>query len=221
VTTGRGCWFVTQVDRIWRFPLELDIASADRGARDVDETGIPEPGVDHLGDSDVHDDRLYVAMEGTDPARIGVFDLDLTFLGSAALTAEGDSCPWCAVNPRDGLLYSSCFDTDRLCAYARVADGESFALRHIRDIALVDEDGTPLQIARVQGGAFTDEGQLFLSSDDSGDGIHGIDISTGQRRVHHRLPGLTRRLPRRGDRGAGVVVRDAAATRPIGHTPLR
>lgn len=188
VTSGHGCWFVTQIDRIWRFPLDLDIANADRDIRCVDETGIPEPGVDHLGDAEVHGDRIYVAMEGPDPARVGVFDLDLAFIGSAAVTAQGDSCPWCAVNPHDGLLYSSCFDADRLFAYERIADGESYVLRRCGDIALADEDGTPLRLVRVQGGAFTDEGHLFLSSDHPSGGIHGIDVTTGRRLVHHPLP---------------------------------
>jgi hypothetical protein len=178
---------VTQIDRIWRFPLDLDVANADQDTRCVDETGIPEPGVDHLGDAEVHRDRLYVAMEGTDPARVGMFDLDLTFTGSAAVTAQGDSCPWCAVNPHDGLLYSSPFDTDRLCAYERIADGDSFVLRHHHDVPLADQDGTPLRHERVQGGAFTDEGHLYLSSDHPTGGIHGIDVTTGQRLVHRPL----------------------------------
>lgn len=185
---GRGCWFITQSDRIWRFPLDLDLTRAAADDPQVTNAGIPEQGIDHLGDCDVHQDRLYVAMEGTAPARIGVFDLDLEFLGSAAVTAQGGSCPWCAINPCDGLLYSSSFDADHLCVYEPIHAAGSFWYRHVHDVALWSEHGTRLRLERVQGGAFSSDGHLYLSSDRRTGGIHGIDVRTGQRTLHHRIP---------------------------------
>ena len=184
-----GCWYVTQVDRIWRFPLDLDLSGADPDNPQVTNVGLPEPGIDHLGDGDIHDGRLYVAMEGTVPARIGALDLDLRYLGSADVAAQAGSCPWCAIDPGDGLLYSSPFDTDRLCAYRpNWTEAGGFSLRHVRDVELRTEDGTPLRLERVQGGSFAEAGCLCLTSDSRDGGIHGIDVRTGRRMLHHRIP---------------------------------
>jgi hypothetical protein len=114
VAHARGCWFITQVDRTWRFPVDLDVSQARETDGAVSGSGIPEPNIDHLGDCDVHGGLLYVAMEGAALARVGRFDLDRGFQGSAPLTAQGRSCPWCVVDPQTGLLYSSPFDADHL-----------------------------------------------------------------------------------------------------------
>jgi hypothetical protein len=186
VSFAPGCWFVSQPDTLWRFALDAD-GTDGTDAPDV-TTGIPEPGIDHLGDCDVHEGLLHVAMEGTTPARIGVFDLDLRYRSSAAVPPQGASCPWCAVNPQDGLLYSSPFDTDHLCAYALDHATDGFELRHVRDVPLLTDDGRPLMLERVQGGAFTRSGQLYLASDRTTGGIHGIDVPTGRRMVHQPIP---------------------------------
>ena len=185
---GAGCWFLTQVDRIWRVPLDMDPASVDLDGPLVVQVPISVPGVEHFGDCDVHADRLYVAMEGTTPAQVGLFDLDLGFVDAADVAGQGTSCPWCAVDPGDGLLYSSPFDTDRLGVHRPVHSEGAFALRHLRDVPLRSKDGSVLRLERVQGGAFAGPGQLYLSSDRPNGGIHGIDVRTGRRMVHQPVP---------------------------------
>jgi hypothetical protein len=64
VAYANGCWLITQADRIWRFPVDLDLARASQTHPAVSDTGIPEADIDHLGDCDVHRGALYVAMEG-------------------------------------------------------------------------------------------------------------------------------------------------------------
>lgn len=88
VAHARGCWFITQVDRMWRFPMDLDLTHADPTHPAVSSVGIPEPDIDHLGDCDVHRGGLYVAMEGGPLARVGLFDPDLRFQSSAPLLAQ-------------------------------------------------------------------------------------------------------------------------------------
>jgi hypothetical protein len=188
VTCADGCWFITQADRIWRFPVDLDLAHAGDAHPAVSSAGIPEPDIDHLGDCDVHHGALYVAMEGGPLARVGLFDLDLGFRGSAPLAAQGASCPWCALDPRTGLLYSSPFDTDHLSVYRVVRGGGSLGFRHVRDVPLLTDDGSSLTLERVQGGAFSRQGHLYLTSDRRDGGISGIDVDSGRRRLHVRIP---------------------------------
>jgi len=193
ISHGAGFWYVTQADRVWRFPIDLDLASARDGQHDVRKGGIPEPGIEHLGDCDVHDGLLYVAMEGTDPPLVGLFDLDLRFLGSAPLTAQPTkdptiASPWCAIDPRDGLLYSSRFYTDRLQAYRRHVVGGAFELEPAREVLLQSEDGERLHLDRVQGADFTSKGHLYLTSDTPDGGLLGFDVATGQRHLHRVIP---------------------------------
>jgi hypothetical protein len=188
VAYAHGCWFITQADRMWRFPVDLDLAHASHRHPAVSSTGVPEPDIDHLGDCDVHGGALYVAMEGGSLGRVGLFDLDLEFQCSAPLPAQGSSCPWCAVNPRTGLLYSSPFDTGHVSAYRLVRGGERVGFQHVRDVPLLTEDGAPLTLERVQGGAFSRQGHLYLTSDCRDGGISGVDIDSGRRCVHATIP---------------------------------
>jgi hypothetical protein len=190
VTNARGQWFISQTDRLWRFPLDLDLAEAGVDAPGVRSGGIPEAGIEHFGDCDYHDGLLYVAMEGTDPARTGTFDRDLGFVASAPVDHQGTSHPWCAVSPADGLLYSSTFDTDRLCVYRRSLDVDEsgrvtgLELEHVRDVPLRGEGGEPLSLQRVQGGAFSPRNHLYLACDTRNGGLRGFDVTTGRCQMH-------------------------------------
>lgn len=183
-----GYWFVTQEDRLWRIPVQLDLEHATADHRTVVSVGIPEPGIDHLGDCDVHAGLIYVAMEGTDPPRVGVFGLDLSFCGSVAAPEQGTQLPWCAVSPSDGLLYSSAFDTDLLHRYRRMWNRGKLELEHVGEVPLRSDADAPLQLRRVQGGTFSPRGHLFLTSDTRGGGILGIDVKTGRREMQVPIP---------------------------------
>jgi hypothetical protein len=194
VANAPGHWFISQADRLWRFPMDLDLTAADVDAPGVRSAGIPETGIDHLGDCDYHDGLFYVAMEGTGPGRTGVFDRDLRFLASAPVDRQGASHPWCAVSPADGLLYSSTFDTDHLCAYRRSLGVDKsgrvvgLELEHVRDLPLRGGDGKPLSLERVQGGAFSPRNHLYLACDTRGGGLLGFDVTTGRCHMHVVIP---------------------------------
>jgi hypothetical protein len=189
VTHGPGVLFVTQADGVWRFPLESDLSALDADHPSVRHVPIPEPGIDHLGDCDWYDGFLYVGVEGPALAGVSVFDRDLRYLGSAPLD-QGDSAPWCAISLADGSLYSSPFDTDRLCIYGRRGSPQSstFALERVGEVPLLGEDGEQLRLRRMQGGAFSPLGHLYLTDDTPQGGIVGIDVATGQRRLHVAIP---------------------------------
>jgi hypothetical protein len=191
IAAGPGAWFVTQDDHVWRFAMDRDLSELDRGHPDVLAVPMVEPGVTHLGDCDFSDGLLYVAMEGTSPARVGVFDHGLRYRGSAPVEAQGDSCPWCAINPVDGLLYSSRFDADRLLVYRRRwkrSGRGALDLEHVGDVWLTSEDGVRLGLDRVQGGAFSPHGHLYLTGDTAEGGVFGIDATSGQRVLHAVIP---------------------------------
>lgn len=181
-------WFITQADRLWRFPRHADLTDTDAVTESARSAGFPTTaGIDHLGDCDYRDGRLYVAMEGSNPGRIGVFDSNLEFLDSAPVDEQGSSCPWCAVDPITGRLCSSPFDTDHLVAYEVNADGNGIHLGTSQRIPLRDEHGVSVRLERVQGGAFSPSGCLYLTSDTSDGGIIGIDVESGRRMLHRRI----------------------------------
>jgi hypothetical protein len=185
VTLTGDWWFITQEDRLWRLPVDADLAEA--GGESVRQVGIPHAGCEHLGDCDYWSGRVYVAMEGTDPARVGVFDTELAFIGSAAACQQGSSNPWCAVDPVTGLLYSSPFDTDHLVAYEMSVDHDGIDLRPSHAVPLYDADGAALELERVQGGAFTPSGRLYLTVDSRESAVIGVDVDTGRQMLRHRI----------------------------------
>jgi hypothetical protein len=91
------------------------------------------------------------------------------------------------VDPSTGQLYSSPFDTDHLVAYDLCTDGDGIEVRSPRRIQLRDAHGAPLRLERVQGGAFTPSGRLYLTSDTMDGGIVGVDVDTGRRMLHHHV----------------------------------
>ena len=185
VTLAEDWWFITQEDRLWRLPVDGDLADA--GGESVRQVGIPDAAIEHLGDCDYRDGHVFVAMEGTSPARMGVFDTDLEFVGSAAADDQGSSNPWCAVDPLTGLLYSSPFDTDHLVAYELSVAGGGVDLRSSHTVPLRAADGAALELERVQGGAFTPAGRLYLTVDSRESAVIGVDVDTGRKMLHHRI----------------------------------
>lgn len=118
----------------------------------------------HLGDIDFAGGLIYAAVEPrllvarftTEPRFLDVHPLRA---GPRGPVPQSDM-PWCAINPLNGWLYSSNFsNVDRVFAY----DPQ-------RAFAFCDElplGGPPVE--RVQGGVFSANGRLYLTSDQSGD----------------------------------------------------
>lgn len=195
VTHDHDHWYFSQFDaNIWRIPVGRDLAKA-VGAGELAGTPIPAPlralGYDHFGDLDYFDGHLYVALEANDasipqPPRVCLFEArSLAFLGSAVLTGQGNA-PWCAVHPMTGDLYSSAFDTSALQVYRRRLSGPSprhvtgIQVTHLGPFDLFRQNGSPLHLARVQGGAFSRTGHLYLVSDVAGRGLVGMDMVSGR-----------------------------------------
>jgi hypothetical protein len=193
VTHDRDHWYFAQEKRLHKVHVTHNLNDSVGGG-----VGIPIEGYDHFGDIDFYEGLIYAAMEGHGaglPAVVAIFDQTLQFKGSARLTAQGGSGPWCTVNPLNGLLYSSDFNDEpskiRLQVYQRSFNA-GFELKHIGTMDLFDEVGQPLILGGLQGAAFSKQGHFYLVVDtvmESADdpthrGIMGFDMITGRRIVH-------------------------------------
>lgn len=162
LTTDGENWFISSNNGDFRgvHKRSLDFGTHLRNVRMLPSAGV------HPGDLDFDAarHRIFVPVE-SDP-RVWVLDSDLDTVevadlgGGPGLSPQGGSMPWCAVNPWNGLLYSSAFDNvDRVHAYD---PDDNF--KHVGSLRL---GGAPL--FRVQGGCFSKEGRLYLTSDHSED----------------------------------------------------
>lgn len=193
VTHDDRNWYIAQNKTIWKFPVTYSLnegvtsAKRTRGIWNIDiPRFLRDEGYNHFGHLDYYDGHLYVPLEGKLPCKIVVFEP-----GMLNYVAEGNlddkiqtHAPWCAVNPADGLLYTSNSDDNGgLFVYRREIKNGKLELRYSHLLRLYDEQGAPIRVNSVQGGAFSRKsGLLYLSSDrGSGGGIFVFDPKTGIR----------------------------------------
>lgn len=115
----------------------------------------------------------------------------------SVLVAEGDLDPaqqdhaaWCAINPSNGLLYSSNSEKNySLALYQHKIKGSKLILSYVRRLTLHSECGTHGRIDAVQGGVFSNDGKrLYISSDSGyGGGIFVFNPQTGWRIGHIKV----------------------------------
>lgn len=144
--------------RIYKFPENMDA-----GIEDTFSVG--KYGCDHLGGIDCYNGRIYAAMEG--PSKVVIINSNFQSASEAKLNGstnnssppQGTSFPWCAVNPWNGYLYSSRFNNVTEVYGYDPQDNFKWV--------------TTLQLAiptnRVQGGCFSKNGHLLLTSDETHD----------------------------------------------------
>jgi hypothetical protein len=214
VTHDDQYWYFAQKSRLWRFPVTFDLNSscglpmgllfeAEDAAVLGEGIGIvggirvalmpkelEDEGFVHLGALYFHKGILYVPVEGHGQI-IAIFNTDLKFLGSAGLVQSG--APWCAVNPQNGLLFSSSDRINKdnpLCVYKPILIANNQVgvigveeLQYLGNFPLYNEKGGDIEICRIQGGCFSPRGHLYLVSDmkmEYGGGIKGFDMTTGR-----------------------------------------
>jgi hypothetical protein len=122
----------------------------------------------HLGDVDFANGKLFCAME--EPQGVLVVEAASgTVVGYWKLKSElgdgpppqGDSMPWCAVNPWNKLLYSSEFGSDKPIETVYAYDpANGFKNKKKADLHLAQPT------RKVQGGCFSPNGHLYLATDE-------------------------------------------------------
>ena len=173
----RSAWYVSSAHGIWRYPALSDLA----GGNDTHRVGLPE-GCRHFGDVDYRAGRLYVPVEGCSPPvnRLYVLDFDLTRVAWAGVAQE--SFPWVAVNPVDGLIYTSeSTDVTTLNAYAaEFESGDS--------LDPVNTSELELEHRRIQGGAFSATGQIYVVDDGGEAGVYGYRLEGAEAALTRYFP---------------------------------
>jgi len=122
---------------------------------------------DHLGDIDIYEGIIYAPLEDKyyEKPIVALYQTDnlryIDYIGPL----DQKHLPWVAVS--QGKIYSSEFNN--------VNEIYVYNLKGQR-IASIKLNKT---LNRVQGGAFINENQLVISTDDGGDGLYIVDIRTG------------------------------------------
>jgi len=195
LTHDQDHWFIAQKGRIWRTPVGKRLnQDLDKSQSATIPDSLKRKHFDHIGDLDHFAGRLYAPLEnGGSPksaAHVALFDAaTLDFIGSAPVT--GMSMPWCAVNPADGLLYTSVFHPSGIHRYTVQVTGGGVSVSEVTPLPLLDEQGASLKLHNVQGGAFAVDGAYLLLACDAEDaegtskGFSVFETASG-RRIAHR-----------------------------------
>jgi hypothetical protein len=188
VTNDGVNWYFSQKDTLWKFPVSHNLNAKITSAnpqKGILKVPLNLQGYDHFGDLDYYEGKLFVPVEGRPYAIIALYNAsDLSFIGAGWINAK--NAPWCAVNPRDGLIYTSVFDNvDYLSAFHyEIMDNGDLILTLVKKFYLYNENGSLLSLGRVQGGVFSKQSNyLYLVSDahNSSNGIYVIDSETGKK----------------------------------------
>ena len=153
---------------------------------------LKQLGCYHLGACNYYQGMVYVPIEGSTPPLVVAIQVSESSIlcdtkNVAPLTNQAaNQAPWCAINPLNGMLYSSSFRIDQsgLSVYRLSKNvGLGIKLDFVGMFALFDSAGNQKIIDRVQGGCFSNRGHLYLVSDD-GTGILGFDMLTGRQTAY-------------------------------------
>lgn len=171
ITTDGSFWYVISNNKhkraVYKFSFDFNLIKA-----------VVFPINQHIGHPAVWDGKIYVPVEPTDAddtARVLEIDTELSTWVISDLGENSDrdppgKMPWCAINPWNSYLYSSVFD-DVDCVSA-CDPNNLFSFKKTLKI-----EGE--KINSVQGGCFSNNGHLYLTSDDSAD-IRGYSALNGK-----------------------------------------
>ena len=162
----KGLWFFSDRDAIYKVRGFNVVVAALKPA-------IPgylaEKGYDHIGDIDAAGGVIYAPLEDrwyTAPLLAMYSAEDLRFIGVVGPLPQSHM-PWVAVDLKKGVFYSSEFDNvDRIYVYS--LNGSKLG-----------EIKLSMVLQRIQGGAVRGD-KLYLSTDDGGDWVYVVDLSTGK-----------------------------------------
>jgi hypothetical protein len=132
-------WYFTHKVGLLKYEADWQERSAQADAGRIGSVGIPtvlsDAEINHFGDPDHHGGYVFVPFEGEGSlsAVIAAFRAsDLAFVDWVDVTAYQSRAGWVAIDPVDGLLYTS---TDRFVAGTPI-------LRYALDLARI-ENGVP------------------------------------------------------------------------------
>lgn len=175
-------WFFTQKGRLWKFPITHDLnisVNLNNLPEGVISVKIPDflqnKGYNHYCDFVEYKGYLFIPLEAEDGANnnkplLTVYSAStLTYITSAPMSHQ-TKAGWCAINPTNGLLYtsqSSMNSANRLISYRINLTAllhNRLVLTYVGIKTLFNESGNAISIKPyMQGGEFSDDGKyLFL-----------------------------------------------------------
>ena len=203
VTHDANSWFITQKDKLWKFPKGHDFNEKLSGSipdRGILMVSIPEHlknmGYDHMGDIDYYDGNIYVPLEHKNHSKehlLITFDAEtMKLVGSYGLSKNHMKCAsWVAVDKISGLIFMSnnvIENGSPIVVYSKEPGENEGALRIESVFYPLDENGKRITIKRVQGGVISpDRRTLFLVSDVQEGGVLAFDLRSKKLVAHHRV----------------------------------
>lgn len=174
-------WYFTQKIKIWKFPISRDLKKSisknnlPTGIKSVTMLNrLRKRGYNHFGDLVQYKGYLFIPVEaekGTNtknPLLVVYKASTLTYIGAARLLHQ-TKAGWCAVNPENGLLYSSNNHLTRenqLISYNidfRALQSNKLDIQYQGIKKLYGEDGKLVKMKRyIQGGTFSSEGKFIF-----------------------------------------------------------
>lgn len=188
VANDGNYWYFTQDTKLW-------ISLGKKMIYQQIPKEMQKLGFNHMGDLDYYKGKLYVPLEGERyPPRILIYRTQgpkaPIYLSSAELThfktkeeiVPNKYSPWCAINPKNRLLYTSEFSTKFVYVYkVTITASEKLELQPLGNFSLFNKRGESIGLPRIQGGVFSpNTGHLYLVCDTKWGGIMGFDMITGR-----------------------------------------
>ncbi len=196
-------WYITQPGRLWKIPATHDLGSATKCGRDgvlcrnLKDTDLFTKDAEylgfnfyrrynHLGDLTFYRGLLCVPVEFKGKKKdslIAIFRAsNLELIAVAPLPLLQGTAGWCAVD-QAGTAYFSKSKTSSLMRYKVDWDtisNETVEIEPLGEVLLLNEDGNTLELETMQGGVFSDNGLLYLTSGSARScnecGIHVFEV---------------------------------------------
>ena len=165
VTHDANNWYISNKWHIHKYPVGRSVSSNNYSRR----SNLPS-GCNHVGDLDYYGGNIYAPLEGCRnyEDRIYVYDTNLNKVRHGFLVDQ-NSASWVAVNPVGGHMYTSDFNTRYIHVYDRNF-GNRTLIRKLYSIRL------DRNLKGIQGGVFSDNGYLYLTTHKGQAGIHVFKI---------------------------------------------
>ena len=202
LTHDESNWFITQLQDLWKIPVEYDlgeqgVATSDPGVLHVHISDAPlgQLGYKHFGDPDHHKGYVLVPVGFQDEQPNGILlfkGADLSYVGRALLPTGVEDGGWVAVDTA-GYIYTSPDNLTSIQRYSLDWDsvksepqGFTLSLTLESDIEVVDENGAPLNLGLMAGGVFSPSGDLayIVTGGMCLDCPHGVDIDVDWMKEH-------------------------------------
>lgn len=201
VSHDNSFWYISQLESIWKIPVSVDyksISKLDPASIQIAELPpfLKRKGYSRFGDSDQHNGRLYISLEGDGPVTnrplLVIFKTSsMKLIGMVPMKQWQNSIAAVAVNPASGLLYMTNAGLSKSARrYRANLIGEKFSLTPVSTYTLLDRIGRNINFGLIKSGSFSADGRyLFLLSASGNNGqLISFNHRTRKEMLRRALP---------------------------------